>query len=169
MAPMKKLIPLLAIVLAACNPTYNWRDYQSTDAAFNAQFPDKPSAHTRIVDLDGFKVDMTMTAAEVDGAMFAVGSAKVGDAGQAKAALEAMKTAMVRNIGGTVTSEAVASAGTDHTINVQATGSRNGQAIKLVGRFEAHGERVYQAIVLGPERALTTENIDQFMHSFKAK
>jgi hypothetical protein len=167
MADMKKLIPILALLLAACDPTFNWRDYQSTEAKFSAQFPGKPASHTRSIDLNGLKVDMTMTAADVDGALFAVGSATVPDAAQAPAALEAMKTAMVRNVGGTVASEARASANGTHSVRIQANGSRNGQPVKLVGRFEARGVRVYQAIIIGPDRAVTPENIDQFMSSFK--
>ena len=45
---------------------------------------------------------MTMAAADIDGTMFAVGSAQFTDAGQAQQALQAMKTAMVRNIGGSL-------------------------------------------------------------------
>ena len=48
---------------------------------------------------------MTMTAVDVEGAMFAVGSAQAPDAAKAQAALAAMKTALVNNIGATVTQE----------------------------------------------------------------
>jgi hypothetical protein len=169
MASMKKLIPLLALLLAACDPTYNWRDYQIKDAPFSAQFPSKPATHTRSVDLDGIRVEMTMTAAEVEGALFAVGSATLGDAAKAPAAIEAMKTAMVRNINGTVTADARSSAGADHVARIQAHGTRNGQPIRMAARFEAHGVRIYQVVAIGPERALSTENVDQFMNSFKAQ
>lgn len=168
MADMKTLIPLLAFLLAACSPTYNWRDYQSAEAKFSVQFPAKPSNHTRSVDLNGVKVDMTMTAADVEGAMFAVGSATLPDAGGAAAALQAMKSAMVRNIGGTVVSEAAASAGAGQSISIQASGTRNGQPVKLSGRFESRGARIYQAVVIAPP-TLSTENVDQFIQSFKAQ
>lgn len=169
MAAMKKLIPLLALLLAACNPTYNWRDYQSAESKFSAQFPGKPSTHTRSVDLNGVKVDMTMTAADVDGALFAVGSATLADAAAAAAALDAMKTAMAKNIGGTISAEARASNGASHSIRIDASGNRNGQPVRLVGRFESHGPRVYQAVIIAPSKALSQEHIDQFMQSFKAQ
>ena len=109
------VLPVLAAaVLAGCSPTYNWRDYNSPDAPFSAMFPDKPVAHTRSVNLDGMNVDMTMTAAEIDGTMFAIGTGEAPDAAKAAAAVTAMKTALVKNIGATVTSEkssATASAG----------------------------------------------------------
>ena len=166
MTPMKKLIPLLALLLAACDPTYNWRDYQSKDAPFSAQFPEKPSTHTRNVDLNGVKVDMTMTAAEVEGVMFAVGSATLPDASLAPAAVDAMKTAMVKNIGGTVKAEASSSAGDKYVVRIDVMGEKS---MRLSGRFEAHGPRIYQVVVLGPAKEITTENVDQFMTSFKAQ
>lgn len=46
-----------------------------------------------------------MTATEIDDTLFAIGSAKIIDTGQASAALQAIKTMLVKNINGTVTSE----------------------------------------------------------------
>ena len=31
---------LLCLALAACSPTYNWRDYSSPDAPYRVMFPD---------------------------------------------------------------------------------------------------------------------------------
>ena len=99
------LAAALSALLLACSPQYNWRDYSSDVAPFRVMFPDKPSTHKRTIDLDGLKVEMTMTAAEVNGATFAVGSAQAPDTASAEKALSAMKTALVRNIGATVKSE----------------------------------------------------------------
>ena len=96
---------LAASLLSACNSSTNWRDYSSPDAPFRVMFPDKPAVHKRSIDIGGMKVEMTMTAVDVDGTMFAVGSAEAPDAAKAQAALGAMKTALVRNIGATVTKE----------------------------------------------------------------
>jgi hypothetical protein len=38
---------LAALALAACSPTYNWRDYSSPDAPFRAMFPDKHGKNIR--------------------------------------------------------------------------------------------------------------------------
>lgn len=170
------LAGLLALVaLAACSPKFNWRDYSSPEAPFQVMFPDKPSTHTRPVDLNGLKVDMTMTAAEVDGTVFAVGTAEAPDPVQAEAALAAMKTALVNNIGATVKTEktarsastAGASAKQSATIDIDATGMQKGTPMRLVGHFEARDKRIYQVIVMGKEKDLTKENVDQFMSSFK--
>ena len=166
---------LACVTLAACSPQYNWRDYSSQHAPFRVMFPDKPAIHTRSIDLDGMKVDMTMTAAQVDGTMFAVGSAEAPDAARAKAALAAMKTALVRNIGATIKSEkagkASAVAGSSPAdsaaIDIEAEGVQNGVPMRLVGHFESRNKRFYQVIVMGKTRDISQEQLEMFMSSFK--
>lgn len=160
---------LATLLLAGCSPQFNWRDYSSPDAPFRVMFPDKPATHTRSVDLDGMSVNMTMTAAQVDGTMFAVGSAEAPDAARAQAALVAMKTAMVRNIGATITREKFrpASATGPEAIDIEATGSANGAPMKLIGHFEARNKRFYQVIVMGRATAMPPDQVEMFMTSFK--
>ncbi len=154
-----------ACLLSACSPKFDWRDYRSADAPYNVLFPGKPSTHTRAIDLDGLQVNMTMTAAEVDGNTFAVGSATLPDAAKASAALAAMKTALINNIGATATSPvATASA---NTIEIEASGIQNGKPVLLVGHFLAQDKRIYQVIVLSKDKQVSRENIDMFMGSFK--
>lgn len=170
------LVPLLAAgLLAACSPHYNWRDYSSQDAPFRVMFPDKPSTHTRAIDLDGMTVNMTMTAVQVDGTMYAVGSAEAPDAARAQAALGAMKTALVRNIGATITRESAAAASAASgagvvqraVVDIEASGSQNGQPMKLIGHFESRNKRFYQVIVMGRSKEVPPEQAEQFMSSFK--
>jgi hypothetical protein len=154
-----------ACLLSACSPKFDWRDYRSADAPYNVLFPGKPSTHTRAIDLDGLQVNMTMTAAEVDGNTFAVGSATLPDAAKASAALAAMKTALINNIGATATSPvATASA---NSIEIEASGIQNGKPVLLVGHFLAQDKRIYQVIVLSKDKQVSRENIDMFMGSFK--
>jgi hypothetical protein len=170
--PALAAVVLGSAALAACSPKYNWRDYASPDAPYRVMFPAKPTTVTRTIDLDGMQVSMTMTAAEVDGATFAVGSAEAPDAARAQAALEAMKLALLRNIGATSsTSEATASAagaaGSRSATEVDATGSSQGTPVRLVGHFEARGKRFYQVIVVGKDKSVPPEQVEQFLTSFK--
>jgi hypothetical protein len=173
--PAILLSAVAAVALSACSPTYNWRDYSSTVAPFRIMFPDKPAVHTRSVDLDGLKVDMTMTAAQIDGATFAVGSAEASDADQAEAALAAMKAALVRNIGATIISEkaarAASGAGAKHArsamIDIEARGMQKGRPMRLVAHFESRDKRFYQVIVMGPDKAVAQDQVDMFMSTFK--
>lgn len=164
-----------AAILAACSPRFDWREYRSPDAHFTALFPGKPAVLTREIDLDGKKVNLTMTASEVDGNTFAIGNAELASAEQAQAALPAMKQALLNNIKGTVRSEKSATAASSNaagthqktSLAIEATGTQNGQPALLVGRFVAQDRRIYQIIILGQEKKLSRENIDTFMDSAK--
>lgn len=169
---LSALASLLAIgLLVACSPHYNWRDYRGVDAPYTVLFPGKPESFTRAIDLDGVKVDMTMTATEIDSNTFAVGSANMADAGKAQAALVAMKTALIKNIAGKIDSEKAmsASGGGDATssLDIRARGTRGGVPIVLVAHFAAQGQRIYQVIVVGNEKTTIGDNIDMFINSFK--
>ena len=166
---------LLSLALSACTPQFNWRDYSSDAAPYSVMFPDKPSSHTRQIDLEGMKVEMTMTAAQVNGNMFAVGTAEAPDAASAEKALAAMKTALVKNIGATIKSEKVgkvsAASGAGQArsaaIDIEASGEQRGEPMRLVGHFESRDKRFYQVVVVGKEKDLTRENVEMFMSSFK--
>jgi hypothetical protein len=164
-----------ACVFTACSPKFDWRDYRSVDAPYIALFPGKPSTHTRTIDLDGLQVSMTMTASDVDGSTFAVGSALLPDAAMAPAALAAMKTALINNIGATINGKKTSSGAADEgtpasdkqTNNIEARGVQHGTPMLLVGRFLARDKYIYQVIVLAKETQVSRENIDMFIASFK--
>jgi hypothetical protein len=166
LSPVLSLL-LASTLLAACSPKYNWRDYASPDAPYKVTFPAKPASFTRTIDLDGMQVSMTMTAAEVDGATFAVGSAEAPDEARARAALPAMRRALLRNIGAADSQNAALAGPDGKTVSeVDATGSTNGVPVRLVGHFEARGKRFYQVIVLGKADAVPPEQVEQFLTSF---
>ncbi|HJV02349.1 MAG TPA: hypothetical protein VJ752_17570 [Burkholderiaceae bacterium] len=163
------------IALAGCSPKYDWREVHGTDAPFVVLLPAKPTTLSRPVNLDGVQVTMAMTAAEVGGVTFAVGSAELPDAGTAQLALLAMKRAMLNNIKGTIQTEksaaAAAASGAAATgsiaTDIEAAGSIGGQPARLFARFATKDKRVYQAIALGPEQALSRDAVDTFFTSFK--
>ena len=77
--------------------------------------------------------------------------------------ISAMRSAMVKNIGATVTREDKK----DASIDIDAKGVQNGTPMRLVGHFEARGNRVYQVIVMGKEKAVPQQEVDMFLSSFK--
>lgn len=163
----------LVLALAGCSPKYNWRDYASPDGYYRVTFPARPSSVTRPIDLGDIRVSMTMTAADVEGATFAVGSAEAPDPDSAQASLAAMQAALVRNIGATVTSEKAAASSDDGasrgTRDVEANGSQKGEPMRLVAHFEARGNRFYQVVVLGKPKSMPAEQVEQFLTSFKIR
>lgn len=167
------LVAMVVFGLSACTPTYDWREVRGTDAPFIVLLPAKPSTHSRPINLDGIHLTMTMTAAEVNGATFAVGSASLPDQALSRDALNAMKTALVKNIDGTVRHEKslLAADNPAPSIDIEAVGSPDRKTKKhprlLVARFVAKGRRIYQAVVVGPEDAVPRDAVEMFFTSLK--
>jgi hypothetical protein len=164
------LFTTAALTLSACNPTYNWREVRGSGAPYSVMLPAKPALFTRPINIGGEQTSMTMTAAEVNDITFAVGTAEMPDAAKAKSALNAMKTALLKNIGGTVRQEKLsgpAAAPTEIAIEAVGTPGSDDQQRLLFARFVAKDKRVYQVIVLGKENAISREAVDTFLTSFK--
>lgn len=161
------------LMLSACAPKYDWREVRGTSAPFSVLLPAKPASFSRSINLDGQQVIMTMTAAEVDGVTYAVGTAMLPDAEKAHSALRNMKSALVKNIAGTIKLEKLSedkAAGTT-SIEIDAVGSSpansGGQSMRLIAHFVAKDKQVYQIVIVGRENAMTSDAIDTFFTSFK--
>ena len=160
-------LSLLVLAMSACSPALNWREVRGNDAPYTVLLPAKPTTFARPVNLGGIQVEMSMTAAEVDDMNFAVASAKIADAAQRQAALAAMQTAMLRNIGSAQHSEkAVTLKGGVPATEVVASGKAGNATVVLHARFAMHGDHVYQAIALGPAAHLSDETAETFLTSF---
>jgi hypothetical protein len=173
------LLATILLTLTACSPHYNWREIRGEGAPYVIALPARPASFSRNIDLNGIRVNMTMTAAEVDSNTFAVGTAELPSAQQAQASLEAMKDALVRNIGGTVREQKTltiaqsmhADSGRLAVIEITASGradqATGGQARILYARFLAKEKRVFQLVATGPAKTMTRELADSFFSSFK--
>ncbi|MFC0168962.1 hypothetical protein ACFFKC_12835 [Pseudoduganella danionis] len=157
----------LAATLAGCSPKYDWRDYRSKDAPYSILFPGKPASQTRSITLATLPLEMTMTAVEIDGVVFAVGSARLPDGADAMHALQAMQTALLKNIGATLRSNKDSSTGLQAMLEFEADGSQQGQPARLIGKLVARDQRIYQVIILGRAQNLAAEQIDTYLSSFK--
>jgi hypothetical protein len=172
LSPVAALCTAAVLTLSACNPTYNWREVRGVDAPYNITLPAKPASASRPINLDGTQVTMAMTAAEVNDVTFAVGAIELPDPAKAQAALNTMKTALVKNINGTIRQEKVSGpAGAPTEIAIEAVGAPSvntgGQSRLLIARFIAKDNRAYQVIVVGKEQAVSREAVETFLTSFK--
>jgi hypothetical protein len=176
-AVLKVTLVATALMLTACSPKYDWREVRSSDAPYAVALPSKPTTLSRQIDLNGVPVTMTMTASAVDGVTFAVGTAELPDATQAQVSLNAMKTALVNNISGTISQEKMSTmahgvaAGQLAVMEVDAQGpasaATNGQTRVMFARFVAKDKRVYQLGVTGAEKNVTRDLVNTFFSSFK--
>lgn len=155
---------LLAVcATSACSPEYNWRELRFGDDRVVAMLPGKPADDVRDIDLDGMKVRMSMHGARAGGSVFAVGAVRLPEGGDAarERALAAMRAQMVRNIAGSERSavpapvpvvdadgrETAGAAG----LRIEAAGQAQGKPAVLLARFFGHGDRAWQAVVVGPD------------------
>ena len=149
---MSKRYVGLALCLAACTPTLNWREVPLEGGAV-ALFPCKPEHLARTLSLAGQPVTMTLHACQAAGLRFAVAQADVRSPARVNAALAALVAAQARNLQTLLPlSEPVQVPGV--TSNVQARryvleGRRpDGSAVQAQLLVFAHGTQVLQATVL---------------------
>ena len=123
---------------------------------------------SREIDLDGLKVDMTMTGARVDRALFTVGVVRLEAAPDMAAthakALSAMRVAMLRNLGAEpqpgvpirvgLFDLSGTSKGAVDAIAVDARGRVTGEPVVMQAVFVAYREQLWQAVaIVAPAQA----------------
>lgn len=89
----------LALALAACSPSYNWREMDVADGHVRAAFPARVSTETRELRLDTHTLPFTLASATVGEAVFAVGSAPLPpEIAASPAARQALGVALMRSL-----------------------------------------------------------------------
>ncbi|WP_255032079.1 hypothetical protein [Bordetella genomosp. 1] len=66
---------LMALLLAACSPSYNWRELTVADGRVRAAFPAKVRSETRELPMPGHTLAFTLSSAQVGDGVFAIGHA----------------------------------------------------------------------------------------------
>ncbi|RYZ11740.1 MAG: hypothetical protein EOO24_05460 [Comamonadaceae bacterium] len=82
---------LIFVALAACSPTFNWREIKLGDEGMVAMLPCKPDRATREVGLAGGTASLSMVGCEAGGAMFTVARVQAPDEATGTAWLDAWK------------------------------------------------------------------------------
>ena len=173
---MKKLISYLLLItsifsISACSPQFDWREIRNNDAPFVATFPGKPASHSRDIELDGLKVKLHMTAADVNQISFAIAYAKLENSDKnlqsqhQQRALSAMQVGMLKNIQGTIVQPTPIESPKNTLTAIGKT--QSGKTIKMIARFVQHGPWIIQVVMMGDEQAITPEVADMFFGSIK--
>ncbi|RQO54617.1 hypothetical protein DBV14_12695 [Variovorax sp. KBW07] len=87
------LVLAAAAVLAACSPTFNWREVPIAESGLVALLPCKPDRANRALPLGAESVKVDMTGCETGGATFAIAHAAANSPVQAEAWLNAWRAA----------------------------------------------------------------------------
>ncbi len=150
------MVLLAAGLLVACSPALDWRQLQPAGWSLVAALPCKPAIQQRRLALAGQPVVLTMLACTADGHTFALASADLGDPAHVGAALQALGQAAQANVQGRVAADQPAAV-PGMTPNPAARRWQlqgrlpDGQAVAEQVQVFAHGARVFQAAVIGPE------------------
>ena len=149
--------------LAACNPTFNWRDVRPEDTRLSLLMPCKPDKAQRTVPMAGQPTALMLLSCDAAGVTFAVAVADVKDA-------------LVHWQGASLTSlkASLATPGTafkltglpSGAVMVSATGKRaNGQTVSSQAAYFAQGSQVFQAAIYADK--LAPDVVDTFFSGLK--
>ena len=147
---------LLALLLAGCSPVLDWRQLQPEGWSLSAALPCKPASQQRQVALAGQRVALTLLACSADGHTFGLASADVANPLQVGPVMQALGQAAQANVQGRIEADQPAQV-PGMTPHAAARRWRlegrlpDGQAVAEQVLVFAHGTRVFQATLIGPQ------------------
>jgi hypothetical protein len=159
---MRLVLPFLPwsvvfLLVAACSPTFNWRELRDDAIELKAVMPCKPDRGTREVPLGEGPHQLHMHSCEAGGLTFAVAWVRLPDATQAAAVLEPWRRATLATLqaGGARMDEpdlawTVRVSGAEGVLGLKARGnSTAGQTMEARAVYFSRGVTVYQAAIYG--------------------
>ncbi|MBV7484552.1 hypothetical protein [Bordetella sp. BOR01] len=157
----------VALLLAACTPSYNWREMEVADGHVQAAFPAKVQTQTREIALAGHSLRFTLTMAQVDGAMFAVGHAPLppevaGDPAARDALGHALMQSLYANLS-TQPPQPLPAYGDE----IEVRGQAGQQPGWLMARVWVTDTMLIDAVAAGTEQTLPRERAQEFVRAVK--
>jgi hypothetical protein len=147
---------VMASAVAACSPTFNWREIRVGDGSVIALLPCKPDRATRQVPLGSESVPVDVAGCKAGGATFAVAHASASTPEQADSWLRAWRVAARQQLAGSSLAETPAmvsgAAGSPAPVRLVTQGSESHAAAAHVLWFAQQrpdGVAVYQATIDG--------------------
>lgn len=172
---LSRWIFVLSVVLLACSPALNWREFVSAEGRFSAVFPGKPQVSTREIALGSTRVPMSMAAAGQGAALFAVGMATLPP-GIEQEVLALLQQALLANTGMKLLPQQSAPAALPAAVTARARQHVALRAQREVttgagpSQLSAHlllvENRAYQIVALG-DAQLRQDDLDTFFGAFK--
>jgi phage tail protein X len=151
------LRPALAatlFTLAACSPTFNWREVRAESMPLKAMLPCKPDKGARTVPMAGRQVELQVLGCEAGGATFALLSGDIVDplrSGEVLAQWRAATLANLQATPGSAQDRPFLPAGAmalPQSLRVTAAGQRaDGSKVESQAVYFARGSQVVQAVI----------------------
>jgi len=173
---MRQLIGAVAGAgtLAACSPTFDWREVRLDGVAPNtvlsAMFPCKPDRHARPIQLNGQRTTMQMAVCAAGGATFALSAVAVSDPSVAAAGLQQLRAAAVANVQGEAPAlspwRVAGMTPNEQTARLSISGRLpDGAPVIEHAAFFVQGLMLYQASVIGAKP--NSEAVETFFAGLK--
>ena len=155
--------------LAACNPTFNWRDVRPDGTRLTLLLPCKPDKAQKTVPMGNQPTEMSLLSCDAGGVTFALSMADVNDAAQTGAVLAQWQNAALANIktASPLSRDAFKLSGLPGgAVLVKATGQRaNGQTVSSQAAYFAQDSRVFQAVMYADK--ISPDVADTFFSGLK--
>ncbi len=159
---------VLALLVAACYPEFDWREVTSAGGRYTVLMPAQPEHAQREVVVGGVALALSMASVRKEGMAFGAAYAEIPDGYARRAELPAAaRDALVRNIGGRISA--------DREVRIKgavgreflADGSVGGQPMRLAARVFAGDSRFYQVVLVGQSDRLDKADAALFLGSFR--
>ena len=142
----------IACALAACSPTFDWREIHTAQGGLAAVLPCKPEKGSRIVPMAGRQVNLDALSCNAGGATFAVLTADIEEAARAGEVLAQWKAATLANLhspsGQDTAFQPPGARRLPQSLQVVASGRRaDGSQVESHAAYFARGSHVFQAVI----------------------
>ncbi|MCY7371408.1 MAG: hypothetical protein LH479_11250 [Polaromonas sp.] len=159
---------LTLLTLAACSPTFNWREVRVESTRLALLLPCKPDKAQKTVPLGGRETRLSMVGCETGGATFAVAVADIGSSAKAGEVLDQWQRLSLANMkAGLPTARPLKLAGALGPVSVVSAEGRSadGTPVRVSAAYFAQGSQVFQALLMHGEAALPADAADTFFSS----
>lgn len=159
----------LALLVAACTPSYNWREVDVADGHVRAAFPDRVMTDTRDLKLDTHTLRFTLATANVGEAVFAVGSAPLPpDIAADPVAKRALGLALMRSL--YTNMQAMPPMGwPPYGEVIEVHGKAMGKPGWLQAKVWVTDTMLIEAVAAGTQESLPAERAREFLRSVAIK
>jgi hypothetical protein len=159
------LLPVAALCLAACNPTFNWRESRLGETALLGLMPCKPDTVSREVPfVHGASARLTVASCEVGELTFALSTADVGEARLAAASLDQWRQVVTQHWqlkpGQTLVPMKLERAD-PHVLRWKAQGLAGAQTLSVEVAMFSSGSQLYQAAIIAKSAQTTSPDISE--------
>jgi hypothetical protein len=178
------LFVLVAGLLSACTPTYDWRSVADESQGWQALFPGKPAMVERTISMrigqEERSVTLMLRAVRIQEQTFTVGVAKFVNPAHStnlKGLAESLRQSRIQNIRGEVITPTKTKADTEASESAMGLVTAKGQiqlkpnaapvAATLMTFSKLYRDQVIEAIVVGPAEGFHQEAAQQFLESLR--